>query len=213
MTGQAPAAIVVVRLKVGAPVAALATPIAPTRVVLAPRSDTIPILVWVALTTTVGLALRALEERFGALGKLLGFVIGLGWAAASFFAISVIVAEGLGPIDAVKRSGEVIRQTWGTSLRTTLRFGFIQFLATIPCIAAMVIGIMVASTGSAAAVALGIALLVAGIIGLVALAVLASAVTTYARALIFRYATGRPVPGVADGLLGGAFMVKGRRWS
>ncbi len=80
------------------------------------------ILSWAALTTTVGLAIRAVEQRLGVLGSILGFLSGVAWAIASFFVMPVLVVEDLGPIEAVKRSAQLIRETWGTSLRTTLRF-------------------------------------------------------------------------------------------
>ena len=59
-------------------------------------------------------------------GSILGFLGGLAWAIASFLVVPVVVAEDLGPVASIKRSAQLIKSTWGTSLRTTLRFGFIQ---------------------------------------------------------------------------------------
>ena len=64
-----------------------------------------------------------------------------------------MIAENLGPIDAVKRSAALIRQTWGTSLRTSLRFGFIQLLLLLPAIAAVVLGIVAVASGSTVGIA------------------------------------------------------------
>lgn len=166
------------------------------------------ILGWALLTTTVGMALRAAEQRLGILGKIVGFLGGLAWAVASFLAVPVVVAEDLGPIDAVKRSGQLIRQTWGTSLRTTLRFGFTQFLLTLPLIAVLFVGVMMLSSGPGAGVMVGVVLIVVAVLGLVALGMVFNAISTYARALIYRYATGRPVPGVNTMLFTGVFRPK-----
>src|SRR5690348_16406307 len=68
-----------------------------------------PVLAWALLATTVGVAIRALENRLGWLGRLLGILGGLAWAVVSFLVVPVVVAEGLGPIEAVKRSGQLLR--------------------------------------------------------------------------------------------------------
>jgi Family of unknown function (DUF6159) len=167
-----------------------------------------PIIAWALVTTTVGMVIRALEERLGILGKIVGFVAGLAWAVASFFVVPVIVVEGLGPIAAVKRSASLIRSTWGTSLRTTLRFGFIQLAALLPVFALVIAGVVIVQSD---AFVLGAALIALGVVAFIGLGSLFGAVTTYAGALIYRYAVGRPVPGVPDGLLGGAFSEKRRR--
>jgi hypothetical protein len=172
------------------------------------------ILRWAALTTSVGVAIRAVEQRLGVVGNILGFLGGVAWAIASFLVVPVLVAENVGPIDAVKRSARLIRDTWGTSLRTTLRFGLIQLLLFVPAIAIVLIGVIAFASGSSAGIAVGVVLIVAGVAALLALSMFFSAISSYARALIYRYATGRPVPGVDARLLAGAFQPKrGRRFA
>jgi hypothetical protein len=169
------------------------------------------ILSWAALTTTVGVAIRTLEQRLGAVGNILGFLGGIAWAVASFLVVPIVVVENLGPIDAVKRSAELIRQTWGTSLRTTLRFGLIQLLFFLPTIVVFVIGVILVASGSTIGIAVGIVLILAAVIAFLILAMVFSAISTYARALIYRYATGRPVPGISPQLFAGVFRTKGTR--
>jgi len=169
------------------------------------------ILSWAALTTTVGMAVRALEQRFGAIGAILGFLGGVAWAVASFLVVPIVVVEDLGPIDAVKRSAQLVRQTWGASLRTTLRFGFIQLALVLPTLIVGVIGVVLVAKGTAAGEAVGVGLILAAVIALLATAMVFSAIATYARALIYRYATGRPVPGVDPQLFVGVFRAKRQR--
>jgi hypothetical protein len=171
------------------------------------------IISWAALTTTVGVAIRALEQRLGILGSILGFLGGVAWAIASFLVVPVVVVENLGPIDAVKRSAQLVRDTWGTSVRTTLRFGLTFLLLLLAPIAVIAIGIVALTNGSAAAIAIGLVLIVVGVIAFLALSMVFSAISTYARALIYRYATGRPVPGVDPQLFIGAFRAKRGRFA
>jgi hypothetical protein len=166
------------------------------------------VIAWAVVTTTVGAAIRALEQRLGIFGRILGFLGGLGWAIASCFVVPVLVAEGLGPIAAVKRSAELIRATWGTSVRTTLRLAAAWFLLFIPLFMIFIFGLALLLSGSTVA---GVALIAIGVIAFVGLSSVFEAITTYARAMIYRFAVGRPVPGIAPHLLAGAFVAKRRR--
>jgi hypothetical protein len=167
------------------------------------------ILAWAVVTSTVGALIRLVEQRLGVVGKLLGFLGGLAWAIATFLAVPVLIAEGTGPVDAVKRSSDLIRRTWGTSLRTTLRVGVGVTLLIIPLIMITFTGIGMILAGS---VALGVFVLAIGIAGIVALSSVVSAVTTYARAMIYRFAAGQPVPGIPAELFAGSFVRKRRRF-
>ena len=170
-----------------------------------------PVLSWALLTSTAGLVVRTLERRLGVLGQLLGFLGGLAWAIVSFLVLPVVVAEGLGPVAAIKRSAQLLRDTWGTSLRTTVRFGVIQVLLTLGLVAVFAVGAVLALAGPLASTVSGIAVMVVALIAFVALLAFVSAVSTYARALIYRYAVGLAVPGVPDGVFAGAFVPKKRR--
>ncbi|EUA89587.1 putative membrane protein [Mycobacterium ulcerans str. Harvey] len=55
-----------------------------------------PILGWTLVATTVGLILRALEERMPLLGKIAVWLTGAAWAIATFFVIPVVALEGSG---------------------------------------------------------------------------------------------------------------------
>lgn len=166
---------------------------------------------WALVTTTVGLAIRAVEERLGWLGTILGFLGGLAWAIVSFLVIPVVVAEGLNPLAALKRASQLLRDTWGTSLRTTLRFGVIQVLALIALVVGVIAGVGLAAAGNGPARYLGLLLAAVCIVGFIALTIVFSAITTYARALIYRHAAGLSTQGVPDAVFAGAFVEKKKR--
>ncbi|HZZ98032.1 MAG TPA: DUF6159 family protein [Jatrophihabitantaceae bacterium] len=166
------------------------------------------VLGWAVVTTVVGAVLRAVEERLSIVGKLLGLLAGITWAIASFLAVPVLVAERLGPIAAVKRSSQLLRQIWGTGLRTTVRFGIVTVLIGL---AALGLGITAVVMAFSAGPAFGIAAAVVVCVAMILIGSILSAVFSYAQALIYRYATGRPVPGVAPVMLAAAFAKK-RRW-
>lgn len=167
------------------------------------------ILAWAVVSATVGSVLRAARERLGSFGSSLGLLGGLAWGVATFVVVPVLVVEGAGPITAIKRSTQVLRDTWGTSLRTAARGGIIAFvLFTIPLLVFAGGGALVLSDSSDAVIWTGVAIMVVAAAGLIVLATIFSAISAYARALIYRYAAGMPTPGIDDRVLAGAFRPK-----
>ena len=119
-------------------------------------------------------------------------------------------------IEGLKRSARTIRETWGTSLRTTLRFGFLGFALTFLPLVAVMVGFFRIADGAGASdtgtIAIGAVIAGIGFFALIVIASALSAVNTYAYAVIYRWTTGRPVPGIDPALFAGAFTARrGRR--
>lgn len=166
------------------------------------------ILAWSALNATVGVLLQMLQERLGWLGKWIVGLLGVGWNIATFFVVPVLVVEGVGPIDAVKRSAQVIRKTWGESLITQVGFGSAMALISVAVVGLpMVLGVVgTIMTDSAWPVLTGIGLgLVLGVI----MALITTTMKTILVAATYRYAaTGQVAPGFEGATLGGMFKSK-----
>jgi hypothetical protein len=166
------------------------------------------ILAWSILTSTVGTVLQIIQERLGFLGAIINWIGGVAWSIATFVVVPVLVAEDIGPITAIKRSSQVLRDTWGTSLRTAGRGFLLSFgLYLIPLVV-LGAGLMMVFTGSTVTVVIGAALVAVAVVALIAVGSLIGAVGAYARALIYRYAVGLPTPGIETRLLAGAFQAK-----
>ena len=94
-------------------------------------SKALPILGYAAIAATVGMILRAIQERAGFLGKLVAGFLGVAWTLASFLVVPVLVSRNIGPIDAVKESAVLLKKTWGENLigqgGVGLVFGLIFF--------------------------------------------------------------------------------------
>lgn len=93
------------------------------------------ILKWAVLAATVGVLLDMLQERLGSIGKIMVGIIGMVWSIATFFVVPVIAFEDLGPVDAVKRSGQIIKEKWGESLGANFGFGLFFVLGYIAIVA------------------------------------------------------------------------------
>ena len=161
------------------------------------------------IAATVGLLLRALEERVGWLGSIVVRLIGVAWTVATFLVVPVLVTRDVGPIDAVKESASLLRETWGENLIGTvgmsIAFGIAYFLVILLGGAGVMLG---TQAGLPVLMAVSVLLCVVTIVVLTALQATMQAV--YAAAL-YRYATsdGDPTPGFAPELLQVAFKPKG----
>ena len=164
------------------------------------------ILGYAVIAATVGVILRAIEERVGFLGRWITALVGAGWTLATFLVVPVLVARDAGAIASVKESAGMFKRTWGENVAGQvsmgLAFGIIQM--------GLVAG------GAAVAVAFAVLfdmpLLALPVVILVFFAMLAtllfhSALTGIYSAVLYRYASnGDASPGFD--MLGSAFLPK-----
>ena len=166
------------------------------------------IAAWAFLAATVGVILQMIEERVGFLGKIVIMILGAVWTIATFFVVPVLVMENLGPVEAAKRSAEIVRKAWGESIVSNVGVGILTFLAVlllvVPC---GVLTVAVAlKTGSIAVAIIGAILTVAL---LVTISLVSSALHSILLSALYLFATGDKVPaGFDPARLKGAFMAK-----
>ena len=99
------------------------------------------ILGWAVIAATVGLVLGMLRDKAGnnLFARIAISLVGGVWAYITFFVVPVLVVEGLGPIEAIKRSGSLFRSTWGNQAAAGFGFGLVylgaMLLAFLPAAA------------------------------------------------------------------------------
>lgn len=165
------------------------------------------IIGYAVIAATVGMLLRALQERAGFIGRWVVGLIGLAWTVASFLVVPVLVNENVGPVDAVKRSAELLKKTWGENIAGNvgigLAFGLLIFLAIL---AGGTITVAVASAGGRLMILLPIA---ATVVAVVLLGLIQAALQGVYAAALYRYAaTGDAGQGFDRALIADAFRVK-----
>jgi hypothetical protein len=89
------------------------------------------IFLWAIFAATVGTILKAIQENSGIVGKIITGILGIVWSVATFFVVPVIAYENAGPLQAFKRSSQIMKEKWGESLGSRFSFGIIQLLAII----------------------------------------------------------------------------------
>ncbi|MFT5818954.1 MAG: hypothetical protein ACI8ZM_000175 [Crocinitomix sp.] len=90
----------------------------------------IPIILgWAVLSATVGLLLRVIQENSGVFGNIIAGIIGVVWSIMTFFVVPVLAYEEVGPFEALKRSGKIMKEKWGESIGASFSFGILSLVA------------------------------------------------------------------------------------
>lgn len=168
----------------------------------------LPSIVGYALiSATVGMILRAIQERAGIVGRLVAGLLGVGWTVATFLVVPVLAAQNVGPVEALKDSASLVKRTWGENIIGNAGIGLAGGLLTF-CVMVVSIALFVgaASTGS---IALMVAVGVVAVIAVVALGLFQNAMHGVYAAALYRYAEhGDPGQGFDRALLETAFRQK-----
>jgi hypothetical protein len=113
------------------------------------------ILVWAVVAATVGMALRAMQDRVGFVGKIVVAVVGAAWSLATFFIVPVLVLEEQSIGDSFKRSLSIFKTTWGESMVGGVTLGAAAMVAWVTLVAA--VGLLVWAGAGLVALAIGAA--------------------------------------------------------
>lgn len=155
------------------------------------------ILGYAAIAATVGLVLKALEQRAGLLGRIVIAMIGTAWTLATFLVVPILVARDIGPLDAVKESAQLLKRTWGENLIGNAGIGLAFGLVTVLVAIALVVLVIGAAVTMGATAAIAIAIL--GALALGFLAVIQAALSGIYSAALYRFASDGTAPAGFDG--------------
>jgi len=174
----------------------------------AARARLAQIVAWAFFAASVGVLLRMIAERVGFIGKIVIALLGAAWTVATYFIVPVLVVEKLGPLDALKRSAEIIKKSWGESLVSNVGIGLVTSLVTmLLVISTSILTIVLAVKLGSIAVALAGAALVLAIMVLAVL--VSSALSSIVLCASYLYATEGKVPrAFADAGLQHAFAAR-----
>lgn len=139
---------------------------------------------WALLAASVGLVLRAIEERTGVAGRIVGFVTGMAWALITFFVVPVLLFEPVDVRGAMRRSASIFRQRWGEGLTATVTIAAALVGALLPL---MVVGVLLMIVS----VPLGVTVMIASFL---AVMVFGTALSEVFNAALYRYAVAGTVP-------------------
>ena len=152
------------------------------------------ILMWALFAGLVGMIIRALEQRFGAIGQIMMRILGAVWSVACVFVIPVIVTEEetANPIEVLKKSALTLTRTWGESL---IGYAGVSIGGGIIMVASLVwlgAGIFVAT--NLHSLALGALVVLSWLVGVCIMSYLMGIASQIFRCALFLYATKGTLP-------------------
>jgi hypothetical protein len=153
------------------------------------------VLAWALVSATVGVLLKVIESSHERVGKLVSALIGTAWTVITFFVLPVLVVEKVGPVQAVKRSVQILRDSWGEAAGGTSGIGLFLFLLALPAVLLFFVGgfLMVKVGGIFSLLVLGLAVL-----SFFGVAAVGAALGGIFRTALYQYATIGELPGGFD---------------
>lgn len=148
------------------------------------------LLVWSAITSTVGVILRAIAERSGILMRIVVALMGAAWSVLTYFVVPSIVIGKRTAFGAIGDSGSVFKRTWGETLVTNVSFGLVFTLVFFLFMLGLIgIGFIVGWSITTAVV-----LMMIFLFGVFMLSLLSSVLASVLRTLLYIYASEGSVP-------------------
>lgn len=145
------------------------------------------IIGYALIAATVGMLLRTVSERSRGLGRFVVSLIGFAWNIATFLVVPVLAVEGVGPIEAIKRSATLLRRTWGEQIAGNFGIGTVFGLISFGIVlAGMIFGVW-ACIGLELA-ALSIIVFVVMVIALILVGLINSTLSGIYAAAVYQYA-------------------------
>jgi Family of unknown function (DUF6159) len=130
---------------------------------------------WALVSVIVSVLLSVLRDKLGTAGRIFGAVGAAAWGFVTFLVVPVLALEGVGPITAVKRSGNLVKQRWGQQVTGNVVIGGLASLVTGFGMVMVVLGCVLLFSGAVATASAGAALVAVGIVIAIGGAVVAGA--------------------------------------
>ena len=123
----------------------------------------------------------------------------MAWGVITFLIVPVVMFDDLGPIAGLKRSGQLLRTSWGENLTAQVGFGLLTIVMAIP-------GIILIGLGSSTGIW---ALMVLGVLAIMFAAVVAAALNGIFQTALYLYVTtGQTPTGFGEQQLDASFNQK-----
>lgn len=151
------------------------------------------IALWALISVLVGTLLNEIASRLPGGARIVAWLAGAAWGLATIFVIPILAMEGVGPVDALKRSAGAVKQRWGEGISGRIAIGAWSVIAAVPLAIALAVGGALLQRHPAA----GVALIGGSLVGLFALFATVAATQQVFAVALYRYAIDAPIGGFA----------------
>lgn len=159
---------------------------------------------WSLISTLVGMLFAELANRLPGGARLVVRLLGAAWGLATIFVVPILAMEGVGPIDALKRSAGLFKRRWGEGVSGRISISAWTVLATIPLVVLLAIGAALLHRHPGT----GTVLIGFSLIAMVAVFTAAAATQQVFAVALYRYAIDAPIGGFTSSDLEYPFVPK-----
>lgn len=151
------------------------------------------IFAWSLVSATVGMVLKAIEQRGEIVTRIVASIFGIAWTLLTFFVVPVMIFEGAGVKQGISRSAELFKKAWGEQLVGSGGIGLFMGVLGLAGLIPVVVGIWFLTLG-AAGIGIGFVLFAAAIAYWISLSVVGAALQGIFSVALYRYAATGIVP-------------------
>lgn len=150
------------------------------------------LLLWAAITSTVGLVLKTISDRSRIIASIVAYLLGAAWSIMTFFVVPVIMFDKKGVFESIPYSATLFKKTWGETIVSNISIGLVFFLAYIVAIILFLALVFQGLTLNNPA--LIIVAVVFGFIWIIVCSILQTVMQAVLRTLLYIYAADNSVP-------------------
>ncbi len=139
------------------------------------------------IAATIGLLLRWIQEKLGLFGKIFSFIANITWTLATFLVVPVLVNENIGPVEAIKKSGSLLKKTWGEQIIANISVGIVFGLILIG-LTIIFLPLIIITAADELGI-LSIVLIGIFVLSIILISIISSTLNTIYTAALYRYAS------------------------
>ncbi len=137
---------------------------------------------WALVSASVGMLLRAIEERSRLVGRIVAGLLGMAWGITSYLVVPILVNEKKGPMEAFQESARLLKKTWGEELIGGFSVGLLFFILSLPAV------LLIAAGAASGKGFLVIGFIALAVFYLIALSAVQAALQGIFQAALYQYA-------------------------
>jgi hypothetical protein len=119
---------------------------------------------WALVSAVVSAVMSVARDKGGVTGDIGAAIGGAIWSLVTFLVVPVLAFEGIGPIEAIKRSAHLFRRRWGQQVTGNVVIGGIAGLVVLLGAVLAVAGVAIVASSDAAGAAAGVVLFLVGLV-------------------------------------------------
>lgn len=149
------------------------------------------IIIWAIISVVTNILFKVLERNNKSIGsKIFSIIAQISWNLLTYFVIPIIAIEKINIFEAIKKSGQTMKETWGENIRSGI--GFFFFFAPYFFFFSIILFVAIYNFHS---IFLFVPLLIIAVIGLYSLIIIVNTINYIFTTVLYIYASRGEIAG------------------